>query len=553
MKKQWKLVSWLAGCVRPYLLSNTLIILMGTIASIGRVAIAIVSKYLIDKAVLKQWDGVIRDSIIIICMILLHLIFRGLASVISVHTTENMSNRIRYQLFLHLSKVKWEEYSKYHSGDLITRMTNDIATVVTGVMKVIPDIISLGVSLVASFIALVIFDPVLAMVSFAVGPVLLVLGTIFGRRFIHVYQKAQEAESSYRSFIQEGLVNMEVLKTFCYEKQSGEELIKLQEEKKHWMLRRNKAAMVSGLLVVGGMGFSFLLAFGIGILRLLKGYLGFGTLTAFLQLIGLIQSPFLGLSGTIPQVISITASAERLMELEMLEKEEAVRTMTDFNMKEICLQEVDFEYQKGKPILKNINTEIRKGERVGIIGKSGEGKTTLIRLLMQLFQPEHGNISYLDYNNGYHPLEPSIRTKISYVPQGKSLFSGTISYNMSIGNPDSTPEEQVKALQAAGAWEFVSQLPEGIDTVIGEGGYGLSEGQAQRIAIARALLRNSPILILDEATSALDIENEEKVLDSILSFWPELTCIIITHRPSILKYCSRIWRLEEGRLYEEKV
>jgi ABC-type multidrug transport system fused ATPase/permease subunit len=511
---------------------------------------AIASKELIDSAVLGLWRTALAAGAYFIVFIILQIGLQAITSTLTVRTCETMSSNMRYKLFLHLTGVEWVELSKYHSGDILTRMTSDVGIVVDGIMDDLPEIISLCVGLIAAFVTLLAFDPMLAVFAFLLGPVAIVMSYFIGSRFMMIHMKAQESESKYRSYMQECIEHMLILKTFCYEKESGEQIKKLQGDKIYWALQRNRTSVVSNALIAGGYWISYFIAFGWGAYRLYKGTATFGTLTAFLQLIEQVQTPFIGLASTLPQVMSTVGSAERLMEFEKLPMEQYSCVESGFNIERISMNNVSFEYNENNPVLKNITTEILPGEIIGIIGASGEGKTTLIHLVMSLLQPGKGEI----YLQGGHKnsviANASIRSLVSYVPQGNTLFSGSISYNLLIGSPEATEEEQIVALRGADAWEFIEKLPNQLNSVIGERGVGLSEGQAQRIAIARALLRKTPILILDEATSALDIATEQRVLQTIINLSPKRTCIIITHRPSILNICQRVWKLNNGNVVE---
>lgn len=550
MKRIITILKWLWKEAKDFILPLISIVIMSAILSLCRVGLAIVSQMLIDSAVGGLWQGVVKACIYFSIVILLEIGLKGVTSILSVQTSETMSNRIRYHLFMHLTKVKWSEYSKYHSGDILTRITSDVGIVVEGIVNEIPETIALGVGLIAAFLTLFYYDPVLAIFAFLLGPIAMFMSYLFGKKFMNIHQKAQEAESDFRSFVQESMAHMLVLKTFCHEEKSGEQFYNLQYKKKQLAIKKNYATVFASSFVTAGFWFSYLLAFGWGAVRLFKNAITFGTLTAFLQLIGQIQSPFLGLAGTLPQLISSAASAERLMELEKLQLEERNAVEPDLEISEIAFDKVDFAYDENKPVLKNITAKVQAGEMIGLIGKSGEGKTTLIHLLMQLLEPVNGNIFLKFGKDNKSMTEASVRSFISYVPQGNTLFSGTLSENLKIGCPDATEEELITALKLADAWEFVEKLPEGKNTIIGEQGLGLSEGQAQRISIARALLRKTPILLLDEATSALDRTTEGKVLKGIMEMEPKRTCIVITHRPSILEYCQRIWKISNGELIE---
>jgi ABC-type multidrug transport system fused ATPase/permease subunit len=594
MKKILPVVKWIAEKIHTYLVPLILIIILSAVLSLCRVAMAVLTKGLIDAAVDGVLQKAVKTGIYFSMAIIIQIVLKGAVSLMTVRTQESMSNRIRYRLYLKLIRAKWMEYARYHSGDIVTRMTSDVNVVVSAVVSEIPEIISQSVGLLASFTALFVFDPVLAVFAFLLGPAAILMSLLFGKKYMKIHERAQAAESAYRSYLQESMEHMLVLKTFCQENESGKQAYRLQENKKRLVIRKNLATVIAGSLAAFCFYLGYLAAFLWSAVRLFRGSITFGTLTAFLQLITQIQVPFIGLSSALPQVLAMTGSARRLMELEELDGE-AYKEIDGTDLKEevpnfthkdaahiaeiyglsnqvdrefskelidIVFEHVTFSYKENYPVLKNITAKIYAGEIIGLIGTSGEGKTTLIHLLMQLLEPSQGKIYYHYRENSSDmseriPLanksklsDTSLRWLISYVPQGNTLFSGTIAYNLSIGNQIATKEEQIAALKSADAWEFVKELSEGLDTVIGERGLGLSEGQAQRIAIARALLRNTPILLLDEATSSLDTDTEKKVLTAVMSQNPKRTLIVITHRPSILDYCHRVWRLTDGELME---
>lgn len=567
MKKIWPVVKWIAEKIRTFLVALILIIILSAVLSLCRVAMAVLTKGLIDAAVDGDLQKAVKTGIYFTAAIIIQIILKGAVSLLSVRTQESMSNRIRYRLYRKLIRAKWMEYAGYHSGDIVTRLTSDVNVVVSAIVSEIPEIISQSVGLVASFIALFVFDPVLAVFAFLLGPAAILMSLLFGKKYMKIHERAQAAESAYRSYLQESMEHMLVLKTFCQENESGKQVYRLQENKKRLVVRKNLATVIAGSLAAFCFYLVYLAAFLWSAVRLFRGSITFGTLTAFLQLITQIQVPFLGLSSALPQVLAMTGSARRLMELEELEGE-AYKEIDDTDLTEveelndIVFEQVTFSYKENYPVLKNITAKVYAGEIIGLIGTSGEGKTTLIHLLMQLLEPSQGRI-YFHYEEKSSDKSERVaiadkiktgkntmRSLISYVPQGNTLFSGTIAYNLKIGNQAATEEEQIAALKGADAWEFVKELSEGLNTVIGERGLGLSEGQAQRISIARALLRNTPILLLDEATSSLDIDTEKKVLTAVMSQNPKRTLIIITHRPSILDYCHRVWRLTDGKLSE---
>lgn len=547
MRRNLSTVFWLSVWVKKYFWHLVILILMGSVLSLSRVGMAVLSKELIDGAVEGVWQQAVKACISFVLVIILQIMCKGISTMLSVNTMENMSNQMREKLFNQLSKIGWLDYSKYHSGDVMTRITSDVNIVAGGLVNAIPEIIALTIGLIAAVITLFIYDKVLAVYALLLGPVAILIGYFFGRRFMNIHEKAQEAESDFRSYIQESLEHILIIKTFCREEEIRQTLLKLQEKKKKLVLKKNLAAQITSTIVTGGFWLCYLLVFGWGAFKLYKGLITFGTLTAFIQLVGQVQSPFMELAGTLPQAMSTISSAKRLLELEGVQTEKKYLKKVKKEFQSIRLAGIDFSYKEEVPVLQGLSLEISKGEILGLIGSSGEGKTTLIHILMQVLEPQNGKIC-IDGNKEPSQTEVSLRTLIAYVPQGNTLFSGSIAYNLRIGRPEASDEEMLKALKAADALQFVSKLEDGINTRIGERGVGLSEGQAQRIAIARALIKNAPILVLDEATSALDTETEERVLRAITA--QGKTCIIITHRTALLRFCDRVLQLNKGRLHE---
>jgi ABC-type bacteriocin/lantibiotic exporter with double-glycine peptidase domain len=362
----------------------------------------------------------------------------------------------------------------------------------------------------------------------------------------------QAAESRYRSFLLESVHNMLIVKTFEHEQESLKQMEHHQHNKLHWVVKQQLVTIRTSLIMGLGYRIGFFLAFAIGAFKLSAGTTTFGTFTAFLQLVGQIQGPMEGLSRSLPNVIATLASAERLMEFEALhsEAEKTTKTVSNETMTSLNLEHVNFSYEEHMPILSDISLSIKQGEIIAFVGTTGEGKTTFLRLLLALLQPKEGEVYLYDSEHRKKNVSSDTRSYFSYVPQGNTLFSGTIAENLRIGRPTATDDELIAAVQNACAWEFIHKLPHGLQTIIGESGHGLSEGQSQRIAIARALLRPSPILLLDEATSALDLNTEWEVLQSIKKMAPQKTCIAITHRLSVIDICDRVYQLSEGKLIE---
>lgn len=560
---------WITVKLKPFLGSVILIIIIDSLTSLASVAIAIVSKNIIDYATENSLGIAAQYAAMFAGIILFRMLTSAFLSVYSTNVQERFSNSLRQSIFSKLINMEWLQVSKYHSGDLLTRLTSDIGTVSGGSISIMSQIISLGVQLTAAFIALMYYDLRLAVFAFALAPVTVVFSRFYGKRIKKYHLKMQETESKYRSHIQENLQNLLVLKTFNMEEHSMDKVRELQDERLHWVTERSKTGAAANTLLSLGYWTGYFLAFGWGAIKLANKTATFGTMTAFLQLVNQIQSPFIGLTRTLPQIIASLASAGRLIELENLNAEEKgveveVPDSAGIRFKTACFDynddtgndndngNSDSENGSKGILLDNISMDVFPGDIIALVGTSGEGKTTIIRLLLALLKPTEGEILCFDPKNNEYKISSATRKWFTYVPQGNTLFSGTIEENLKSGAAEASTEEMEEALRAACAMDFVEKLPDGIKTQIGEKAYGLSEGQAQRIAIARALLRKAPIIILDEATSALDISLEERIIQELRNLKPVRTCIMITHRRTSLGICNRVYKLKEGKLIIEQ-
>lgn len=550
LKKLFASFIWIAKDTRKITLSLIIILGLSVLTSLSGVAMAIVSKSLVDYAIAGNIQNVFMFGIAFGLIILINLGAGALSSMVSAKTQEEFSNNLRQRMFTRISGAEWFRVTKYHSGDILTRLTSDVGTIANGVVSVFPSIIALGVQLMAAFVTLLYYEPYLALTVLVFGPFTVILSRIWGRKLKKIQLKIQESESAYRSFIQESLENITIVKAFRMEERNVETIGTLHSERMQWVLKRNRTGVIASSLLSMGYWLSYFIAFGWGALRLASKAISYGTLTAFLQLIGQIQGPFIGLSRTLPQVISTMASAERLMELEKLEAEKEIKKLHFSPSVALQLQNVSFAYNKDEVIIDDVSFKIDPGEVVALTGPSGEGKTTIIRLLLAFLKPGSGSVVFTDQGGAHYSASASTRDWIAYVPQGNTLFSGTIAANMRSGYAEASEEELIAALKLSCAWEFIEKLPNRLDTVIGENGLGLSEGQAQRIALARAIIRKAPILILDESTSALDFDLELRVLDGIKRLDPPRSCFVITHRLSALQICSRVLKLKEGKIEE---
>ncbi|MEG0307046.1 MAG: ABC transporter ATP-binding protein [Clostridium sp.] len=534
--------------VIPYLIFS---ITLNVIFALIGIYNVVVSKALIDSAISGSSSDVIKWLTVMIGISLFSMVISPATSFLSTHSSTKLSQGIQRKIYKHIEYSSWLEQSKIHSVSLLTRITSDVGNISSTILGTIPSLVSLIVTLVGSFYTLIKWAPSIAFVAVFIGPFLVIIGRIFSKKLKNIYKEAQEEDVKYRSFMQESMQNIMIIKTFCMEKINMKRLEEIQENKYHIAMKSTKLSVMTSMSMSFCSSLAYFTIFSWGVLNIAKGTATYGTFTGMLQLYGKVQGPFSSLASMIPGLIGTIAAAERLMEIEALplEKIGSSKNIMEFTRPDIKLTNITFAYKENNNILTNLDLTIPNGETIAFVGPSGEGKTTIIRLILSLINANEGQV-ILKENDLTAELTRDHRELISYVPQGNTLFSGTIRDNLKYGNPETNDGTINVALESACALDFVEELPDGLDTALGERGVGISEGQAQRIAIARSFLRERPILILDEATSSLDPETEVKVLKSIKSLKAKPTCIIITHRPSALSICNRIIRLEKGSIRE---
>lgn len=522
-------------------------LLLMTAADVGRallgVAFALGTRGVIDSAIDGSapeflWACLLQGAIILGILICLTL-FRHLKDRLSADLDRDWKKELLHGL-LH---GEYASVSAYHSGELINRLNNDVRIVDDGLVSTLPNVASMITKLIAAMAVLIALDPWFSVVVVAAGVVVVLVTGLMRRRLKDLHKRVSASDGKVSSFLQETIEKLLMVQAMDVSEEMERRADKLLDERYQVQRKRKNVSLVAntGISILSyAAGFVALVwcAFG-----LLNGTMSFGSLTAVTQLVGQLQGPFVNLSGVIPQYIAMFAAAERLMELEKLYGEPAVSEKAPQEiyaaMTEIKAEHLNFNYDRDQ-IFFDVSFALPKGAFAVITGPSGIGKSTLLKLMLGVFHPNSGVLE-LECGEESVTLDRSTRKLFAYVPQGNLLLSGTLRDNLLITRPEASEEEIQQAVYVSGMDEYLNQLPGGLDTLLGESGAGLSEGQAQRLAIARAVLSGAPILLLDEITSALDAETEQLVLKRICAM-PDRTCIAVTHRPAALALAT--WQLE---------
>lgn len=542
-----KYIKWFNKAVRPYRGSIAVMMLCHVLLTACSIGFVFASKKLVDIAVAVLQGAASASGLwvwasVMIGIVLGRIGLNALKSYFQTRTEINLKNRLRRRLFDVLLHLQSDGGAKYHTGDLLNRMQEDVRVVSTAFSSSIPNLLGTSLQFVAAFVFLMILDARLGLLVIIIVPAGIIAGKYITSRIKGLTLDIRKSDSQVQSHLQESLQHIALLQTMEYTQTSGASLEGLQGELYGNELKRVRFSILSRVFISLAFQAGNTAAFLWGVFGISHGTVTYGMMTAFLQLVAQIQRPLIEMSSQIPTVIHATASIDRIMDLESLPREEIDEPVLLERTAGIRVSDVTFAYPDSTAnVLENFSHDFTPGSRTAIVGPTGVGKSTLIRLLLSLLKPQGGSIDV--YNNiGIAPVSPATRCNLVYVPQGNSLFSGTIRDNLMMGNPEATEEEMNKALHTAAA-DFVFELPAGINTQCFEAGGGLSEGQAQRIAIARALLRPGTILLLDEFSSALDAQTETILMERLTSELPDHTMIFITHRDKIIDYCTDVLRL----------
>lgn len=516
----------------------------------------VITKYLIDAVTGYRSDSAGLYISLIIIAALINIIFKAVTGRYGAKVNIRVHNELQAEIFERIMAADWEEVSKYHSGDLLHRLSTDVNTIASGILSWFPSLIIQLTSLLAALSILFCYDPAMTLIAAACAPISLILSKLIMSKLRSYNCMMKEAGGELMAFEEEALQNLQLIKCFNIIRLFCRRMKDIQSRYMALTIEYNKFSIyASSFLAIIGLLGSYA-AFGWGVYRLWTGAITYGTMTLFLQLSGVIANSFSSLTTLMPKAVDILTCAGRLSKIyemkneyidEAAYKAEGSRADESTGLS-LEIRNLNFAYNGSEKILSDICLKAKAGELIALIGPSGEGKTTLFRILLGLIRPISGEAWLYDIQGQKNNISAASRQFFSYVPQGSSVVSGSIADNLRLVKQDATDEELIAVLETACIYSFVKELPQGIYTRVGERGLGLSEGQAQRIAIARALLRNAPILLLDEATSALDAETEAKVLNGIMEYGKNHICIFATHKSNLFARCSSIYRIDKTRL-----
>ena len=525
-------------------------VLGSAVDSVCAVSLSLCAKYVIDAAERGDMAALVRAGAAAAAVILLHLALHMLNKDLQVRIAGRFEMRLKNTAFGTLLEKAYSVVSDHHSGELMTRLTADVTVVSDNFATLLPSVAAMLARLVCAFAVITALDYRFACVLAAAGLVLFLCTRLFRGKIKKMHRAVQESDGRLRSFLQEALENLLAVQVFGAYDRTNAEAQDRGEENYEAKLKRNRWSILAntGFSAVFSGGFLFALLWS-GV-RLCTGSITFGTLTALLQLVNQVQMPVSNLSGIMPKYYAMLASAERLMELSSLPDDTALNPPCEKqalwdSFTGLHLRDVSFSYGRN-PVLQDVQLSLPRGEFAVLSGISGIGKSTLFKLLLGVLKPDTGKVE-IETAAGALSADKTTRALFSYVPQGNLLFSGTVRENLCFVKADATEEEIDRAVRVSCADEFLRELPEGLDTRLGEGGRGLSEGQMQRLAVARAVLTDAPVLLLDEATSALDAQTERRLLQNLKAL-PGKTCLLISHKTAAFDVCDRVLELREGRV-----
>ena len=549
-RDMWQEAKWMFKYIRRYRLVVLIHIVLGVVSTVMGLLSSIGMKRMIDVVTGFYYGGITGAAIYMVGMMIGSIVIGAVASRIAAVINIKVQNGIQAEVYDRMLRTDWESLEQFRSGDLLQRLNGDVGGVASGVTSFLPSFVT-GLAQFFGALALILwYDPIMALIALIGAPLGVICSRVLMRRMRDYNKRMKELGSEVMSFHEDSFRNLTSIKAFGVMDLFRDRMLGLQDRYRSAFLEYNRFSVTaSAVMSLVGLAIS-IACYGWGVYRLWTHAISYGMMTMFLQMTGMVRGAFSTIIGLVPTAISITTSAGRIMSVIELPEEPGARESSNLSGDcSVLLEDVTFGYQGGEPVLEHIDFHTNPGDLIALTGASGEGKTTLIRILLGLVYPSDGR-AVVRSEGEELTISAATRSAFSYVPQGNTIFAGTIEENLRMVAPDATEEEMIEALKTACAWEFVGKLPNGIRSETGELGRGLSEGQAQRLSVARALMRRAPILLLDEATSALDEATELKMLDNLMKSDAVHTCVIITHRSATAAICSRQYVLTGTSLKE---
>lgn len=546
-----KYVVWLWRITRGIRLNSAVRITVGVVQVILGLVMVWLSKRFIDETIRTGTrDDIIHMVFLLVAVVVTGILLRQLNFYLGTLASTRQTNRLRLKAFSRLFSRQLFDDHELHSGDITSRLTKDIDTVSSATVSTLPQMFVTTIQLVGAFLLMRWFDARLAWALLLLTPLALGFGKLISHRLRQMTLDIRQDESRIQMHVQEGMEHNAVLRSLGSEQWVTGRLDSMQQRLKGNVMRRTRFTVIVRLMLGLAFGLGYMLAFVWGGIGLRHGTITFGVMTSFLQLVGMIQNPILSMLNMVPSLIHATASIDRLEELEtqatlscpLPHREGKGDSLLGATLLGVRVHDVTFRYATGdREVLHRFTHDFCPGSKTALMGPTGIGKTTLFRLMLGFVAPTEGRVTIYG-DGGEMTVGENTRIHFVFVPQGNTLMSGTIRYNLRLARPEATDEELREVLHTACA-DFVFDLPDGIHTELGERGSGLSEGQAQRIAIARGLLRPGAVLLLDEISSSLDEQTERELFTRLFAVYPDKTMLFITHRPVVAELCSKIVRL----------
>lgn len=550
-------LAWIYGYGKRYRSAVTWYIFLGVLGTGMSLMASVLSKNIVDVVTGFHTGALAPAAVFYVSMQLARIGINAWTGRISAKIEVKVDQEIRAEVYDKIMEADWQAMSQYHSGDLLNRMDNDVASVSSSVLGWLPDLVTRLVQFLGALGIILYYDPTLAGLALLSAPVTLVVSRTLMGRMRQYSRQVREVSSQVMMFHEESFQNIQVIKSFGLGGLYSRKLRQVQEDYRQVKLAYNKFSVAaSALMSLVGTAVS-VACFGWGVYRLWGNYITYGTMILFLQMAGSLSASFGALVKLVPSAISAATAAGRIMAVTELPREDRSQDKEAWELLEenradgirVETRDLVFRYQDGDVVLDGANFYADPGEIVALVGPSGEGKTTMLRLLLGIVRPQAGYVAVTGQRTGQSlTASASTRPFFAYVPQGNTMFAGTVAENLRVMAQEAGEEELWRVLDLACAGEFVRKLPQGLDTKLKEGGGSLSSGQVQRLSIARALLADAPVLLLDEATSALDVATERTILRNLAARYPHKTCIVTTHRPTVISLCRRVYQVSSGCL-----